>query len=40
MSTDSESVLQSIRRFADQIRVRVHLAAMEASEGRASRLWG
>ena len=32
MSTDSESMFQNIRRFADEIRVRIHLAGMEARE--------
>lgn len=32
MSTEPESVMESIRRHADEIRVRVHLAGMEARE--------
>jgi hypothetical protein len=32
MSTENENVFQSIRRVADEIRVRIHLAGMEARE--------
>jgi|LNFM01.2.fsa_nt_gb hypothetical protein len=32
MSTDNETMFQSIRRVADEIRVRIHLAGMDARE--------
>jgi hypothetical protein len=32
MSTEHETVIQNIRRVADEIRVRIHLAGMEAKD--------
>jgi len=36
MSTDQESIIENIRRHADEIRVRVHLAGMDARDAWAA----